>query len=965
MRNGSTSRGVSSEPTLSGSPHQREPMLRSKRALERRQSTQRHAKHQDCSLPRRVPLLPSKLGVPGVLVEDAKCERAVEAFFKCLDRASGGHGYVEEEIALRLWPTLTQHVAGAGVRQLERKLRERTEPIGQTEWHMLMSALCNMSGVRLFLSSILSAWVVLENTPGMLGKDRPGPSAGAHFHRGPSFAAGSQNNAFFSQAEHMSHSDACNATASFHNRERLTRVRSLPSMLPPLKSPLKSPPRRPSRGEAQRPASASSEVSASTEAAAPSETTAGTEPHSGRSELCKPMSDETEQEVEDEMRQESEESAEVEEESLQILAAPPSCAETEQSGAPAVIQDEQSLASACSALSTSQVAPCLPPGEIEANASSPHSRVGEPRALFHDCAASDCPCSSTATPPSEQQIEEASVTDLEVPQAIVVESSADAGETPEPFCIVSSREKASSEAISPIDKSNSDLRDSADVSADLPDLASTSDMPKEADAGKAAKKAPRSSKVAAAKRKSTSQPAATGMRRSLSQPAATGTKKGNGSTSSSFFSTQPVKRQQPLPALPRVPVAVPNSVRLPNVVAAWKIRHFVKFREGNVFKVIKEFRTGDMQIQCGKWGRVQSVSEDGSLEIVIDEDGLTAQVARDAVAKLDLQVVTHEVKLITKCGQPTGKSISCIVKAYQSQGFLDILCQDGRHQDHVHSVFMRELPEAEYTDIGYSANTRPTSALSRQTVQEQIAQRMRELQDVQDGTTNSVGVLPPAGFLGSGAGVTCPGMFSMGCSLNADRAKVKVAQQEASDVVQGQDGVPPGETAPCSSKQPSSEAPASDGGGSICPFVEIGDGGLRDMISTCAFTSEDTVFDVGCGKGKMLHKILEAYPCRGVGVEVNCGLARAAEKQLWRYGDRARVVLDDVCNVDLKDATAVVSYMLSHSFNSHGAALKEHLSRSLRPGAVVLNSTYPVPGWCGSYKNGVYRYTIGQHLPDG
>merc|ERR1712013_395450 len=106
----------------------------------------------------------------------------------------------------------------------------------------------------------------------------------------------------------------------------------------------------------------------------------------------------------------------------------------------------------------------------------------------------------------------------------------------------------------------------------------------------------------------------------------------------------------------------------------------------------------------------------------------------------------------------------------------------------------------------------------------------------------------------------------------------------------------------------------------------------------------------------MLQKILETYPCKGIGVEVNHSLARAAEHQFMRYGDRVTVVMDDVRNVDLKDATHVVCYMLSHSFNSHGATLKEHFAKSLQPGSVVLNSTYPIPGWCGTYKSGVYRY---------
>merc|ERR1712048_624072 len=149
---------------------------------------------------------------------------------------------------------------------------------------------------------------------------------------------------------------------------------------------------------------------------------------------------------------------------------------------------------------------------------------------------------------------------------------------------------------------------------------------------------------------------------------------------------------------------------------------------------------------------------------------------------------------------------------------------------------------------------------------------------------------------------------------------------------------------------------------SVCPFMEIREGGLRAMVASCSFTAQDCVFDLGCGTGNILQKILESFPCSGVGVELNPTLARTAELNLQRYGARAKVVVDDVRNVDLHAATAVVSYFLPHSFHF----LKVHLSKSLRPGCIVLNYTYPIPGWRTSHPttNGVHRYVIGQHLPD-
>merc|ERR1712176_1123649 len=95
-------------------------------------------------------------------------------------------------------------------------------------------------------------------------------------------------------------------------------------------------------------------------------------------------------------------------------------------------------------------------------------------------------------------------------------------------------------------------------------------------------------------------------------------------------------------------------------------------------------------------------------------------------------------------------------------------------------------------------------------------------------------------------------------------------------------------------------------GSRICPFMEIQDGGLRALVGSCTFTANDCIFDLGCGTGKILQKMLESFPCRGVGVEVNSSLARIAEQQLQMYGSHARIIVDDVRNVDLSKATAVV-----------------------------------------------------------
>jgi hypothetical protein len=48
------------------------------------------------------------------------------------------------------------------MRSLEHELRARIEPICRDEWMSLMDEICNMLGIRLFMSSILGTWALLE-----------------------------------------------------------------------------------------------------------------------------------------------------------------------------------------------------------------------------------------------------------------------------------------------------------------------------------------------------------------------------------------------------------------------------------------------------------------------------------------------------------------------------------------------------------------------------------------------------------------------------------------------------------------------------------------------------------------------------------------------------------------------------------------------------------------------------------
>jgi len=405
-----------------------------------------------------------------------------------------------------------------------------------------------------------------------------------------------------------------------------------------------------------------------------------------------------------------------------------------------------------------------------------------------------------------------------------------------------------------------------------------------------------------------------------------------------------------LPPLPKANLLVPDVVRLANAVGNWRTKHFTFHRMGNVVLSHKNFHVGDVQIKSGQRGRITHVTPEVSVDILFDGSTKVIQIPKKDMGNFDLQVVTHEVELIDALGQRTGKYSACMVVKDHEDGFYDILCQDGRQKEFVHTSYMRELSTAMYTDVGY-LSSRSSGGLSES--QCTIADQKLGCSLRSGESSGSSGFeLPPEGFIG---GARKKGGFAVGSALSLVRCRSETSVNRVEE--------------PCRedvlnhlSRSSTDFNPAEHPGASVCPFMEIQEGGLRCFLALSNFTVSDVVVDIGCGHGKILNAILENHPCQGIGVEVNPSIARIAEHKLRKFGGRAIVVADDIRNVDLQDATTTVSYLLSHSFDTNGGALKEHLSKSLPSGCVVLNYTYPVLGWNGSLQNGVWKYIIGEHL---
>lgn len=150
----------------------------------------------------------------------------------------------------------------------------------------------------------------------------------------------------------------------------------------------------------------------------------------------------------------------------------------------------------------------------------------------------------------------------------------------------------------------------------------------------------------------------------------------------------------------------------------------------------------------------------------------------------------------------------------------------------------------------------------------------------------------------------------------------------------------------------------------LAPYVSSPVRVVDRMLEIASIKPGETLYDLGCGDGRILIAAVEHYKVKAVGVEISPKLAAKAEQSIEHAGlqSQARVMTGDLLNVDFTGADVVAIY-LSTQLN---AQLRPLLERYLKPGARVVSHDYAIPGWKaakvdhpeGSKKHVIYLYEI-------
>lgn len=131
--------------------------------------------------------------------------------------------------------------------------------------------------------------------------------------------------------------------------------------------------------------------------------------------------------------------------------------------------------------------------------------------------------------------------------------------------------------------------------------------------------------------------------------------------------------------------------------------------------------------------------------------------------------------------------------------------------------------------------------------------------------------------------------------------------------------------------------------GAIAPRVAAPLDVVARMLLIARVSAQDTVFDLGCGDGRIVIEAARRYRARGVCVDIDPDQVRAAADNARNAGvaDLVTFRAEDARLTDLTGATVVTLYLSS----AGNAELRRKLMEELRPGTRIVSFSFSMRDW--------------------
>jgi len=118
---------------------------------------------------------------------------------------------------------------------------------------------------------------------------------------------------------------------------------------------------------------------------------------------------------------------------------------------------------------------------------------------------------------------------------------------------------------------------------------------------------------------------------------------------------------------------------------------------------------------------------------------------------------------------------------------------------------------------------------------------------------------------------------------------------------------------------------------------------IRRALELAELKPTETLYDLGCGHGRVLVMACREFGGRAVGIEVG-PVQRAVSRVnaiLHGVNSQVRIEPGNFYKADLSAADVIFAYLTS----SHAGPLQQKLERELKRGARVVTISFDLPGW--------------------
>ena len=134
---------------------------------------------------------------------------------------------------------------------------------------------------------------------------------------------------------------------------------------------------------------------------------------------------------------------------------------------------------------------------------------------------------------------------------------------------------------------------------------------------------------------------------------------------------------------------------------------------------------------------------------------------------------------------------------------------------------------------------------------------------------------------------------------------------------------------------------------------------VRAMLEFAEVNSDDVLYDLGSGDGRIIVMAAKELGATSVGIELDPIRLMWSRFSIWRHGlkDKVSVIRANFFKVSIEDATIVTLYQ-GHEINKK---IRDKLGAELKPGTRVVSYRFILDGWTPiktSEEESIYLYVV-------